>query len=955
MSDEELLISKYPYLGYSQNLIECFSIIGYDENILTQIIEEYKNNNNNNLYSPSILSSIISDKDYSIIDNDLLIKQIFPSNPNFITNVKNNNNKRGSIIKENKQIKKVIYSFIIDSQDGKKKKLYYTCFGYIFYEKYESYDSNNSLFSLEEYSIPKAFCIVSQYSFFSFFNYICSNIHNLLNKDFQKIPLEILIYNIVNFIPAPLNYSINYNIFNNELDIPPYFLPQLSGYPYLDFDLIEIFCILPLNLIIEIFLLTLLEQSILFFSSDLEILNMVMFIMYSLNYPCNNSTYFWHIVSIPTTNFNEENRFVSQIMTSLLGVNSSYDDSINTFAFGDYHYIVDIDNKKIFFKEKNNINIDFEEDIDKIIKIRSYLQSIIKEKNVESSFLKNFIDELKKDLDNILIKEDLGNLKSKKEINFFTGEKKYNKLIQECFYNFILNILMIFYQNTNLTITYDKIKIELFKNPKSFKINIKDENSNPPSEEEQIFCELFKASSKYKIYFENFIQNCESHQLYKIPLIFSEEFINSKIKSRQNKEQLNLSFFNIIDNLYNSSSDSNPLNISITNINYLYTEDKLKLYFSEHNIQSKENNNELKLFTFNKNIIQKYIYLLNNRYEKNQIKKMFPSLIIKNEEIHFFDRKIITQTIQNAFEKNNLIKTSNYLIYALIYIFSILMSLYSYKNLLYYFDKLLGCIKKLDYFFRFYIYIIIQTFYKYYLINKKNNNYPEMKYNNIKIYFYLFLTHLKDEKILPNEEIFLIQKNFFVKNIVGRERSSFKEKNNIIEMELVDYVHQDIELNLKDKCTFQIFMKYNFCYKGIYKPKIVIKTAMKETGYYNIAIKDEFNKNGNNNDKKKKTPVIVTKVMDDIYKSELYSPKKIFKLSQNAYKDFINNAKLDLEKINIKYLREILVNLIQYSIELQELQIPYDFLVNGLYLTRNLNENFILNNKASIHKNKTIK
>ena len=138
MSDENLLISKYPFLGYSQNIIEYFSIIGYEEAMLPQIIEEYKTNiNNNDLYSPSIISSIISNKDFGLIDNELIINQIFPYNPKII-NVKNNlrNSSSKNTIIENPISKNVIYSFMIDSPDG-KTKLFYTCFGYIFYEKYK--------------------------------------------------------------------------------------------------------------------------------------------------------------------------------------------------------------------------------------------------------------------------------------------------------------------------------------------------------------------------------------------------------------------------------------------------------------------------------------------------------------------------------------------------------------------------------------------------------------------------------------------------------------------------------------------------------------------------------------------------------------------------------------------------------------------------------------------------
>ena len=65
-----------------------------------------------------------------------------------------------------------------------------------------------------------------------------------------------------------------------------------------------------------------------------------MYIFYILNYPSNNSTYFWHIVSIAKKDLNAENRFVGQIMTSLLGVNSEYDKSIDTSAFGNYHLII---------------------------------------------------------------------------------------------------------------------------------------------------------------------------------------------------------------------------------------------------------------------------------------------------------------------------------------------------------------------------------------------------------------------------------------------------------------------------------------------------------------------------------------------------------------------------------------------------------------------------------------
>ena len=205
MFGDKLLINKCPYLGYSEYLIEYFSIIGYTQTFIPELItilkERQKNNNqskNKNPYPPTTLSSITSsNKDYGIVDNELIITQLYPENPNLI-------------LKEANQLEpeksNVIYSFCFDSNDG-KNKLFYTCFGYKFYELYK--DSNSD----EEYYIPKALCIISQYSFFNTFYLICKNLYNLLINNSCKIPFEILVYNIVNFIPSPINSNLQLNLF----------------------------------------------------------------------------------------------------------------------------------------------------------------------------------------------------------------------------------------------------------------------------------------------------------------------------------------------------------------------------------------------------------------------------------------------------------------------------------------------------------------------------------------------------------------------------------------------------------------------------------------------------------------------------------------------------------------------------------------------------------------------
>ena len=924
MSEKESKMIKYPYLSYSKNIIECFLIIGYEEKYLPEIIKDNKISKNQN-YSPTIISSIISNEDFGIIDNDFIISQIFPVNPVLLLKNKNN------LSQEKSQTKNIIYSFMVDSsnsQDG-ENKIFYTCFAFIFYESYINHIFENNITIKEEYLIPKAFCIISQYSYFGFFKYICSNLYKLLLKNEEnfnnKIPLEIIIYNIVNFTPPPLNHSINYFLFTNILDVPSYNLPQLTGYPYLDFNLLEIFNILSIKLFIEIFLFTILEQSILFFSSNLEILNIVMFIFYSLNYPCNNSTYFWHIVSIPKTDLNEENRFVGQIMTSVLGVHSEYNENIDTSAFGECHLIVDIDNKNIILKTYNNSNDD--SDIKKIISLHSYIHDVIKGKEVQSLFLKKYIDRLIRKLEKIL-KENESESKIK-IIDFFEKINiEKNKYIQECFYNFLINILLVIYHNINFELSVGYLKI---RSNKKFKLKINNENIIIQNEE-KYFCKLFKSSSKYKLYFENFIGKRECNELYKIPLLLSEEFIILKINYNQNKIPLKLSYLQLMDDVYISSKE--PKIVQLKHFYYLFIEDEIRLEIIDttKKCQLTIDQSNKSLFSFNKYILQNFIYILKNHFSQEKLKVYFPSITIKQEEISTFNLKDLLDKFQLFFEENNYIDSLNYLIYSSFYIFSVLIPLFNNEILLFYIDKLLTCSKKINFFLRYYINIILQSFYQYYLINNDTNKYPNMIYDNISIYFYLLFMALKEQQILPNEEMLVTQKVFESKNI--NKKYNFVVKTSK-DLENDINSNNKNELINKDNNNFKIYMKYNFDRNKFYKYNNIIKLSMKELKECNISLNKE-----NNNTHENKDIKIIVKIKDKIYSENLFSPKKIFKIIKKEYEDFTRH--FSLGQVNIKVIKGILINLIQYSIELNELSILQELFINGLYLS----DLFIQNNKV---------
>ena len=61
------------------------------------------------------------------------------------------------------------------------------------------------------------------------------------------------------------------------------------------------------------------------------------------------------------------------------------------------------------------------------------------------------------------------------------------------------------------------------------KLNFKVNNVNKIiKDEEKYFCEFLTTSSKFKLYFEMFIEKSQSNELFKIPLLFSEEYVNVK-------------------------------------------------------------------------------------------------------------------------------------------------------------------------------------------------------------------------------------------------------------------------------------------------------------------------------------------------------------------------------------------------------------------------------------------
>ena len=921
------LISKYPYLGYSPNLIEYYGIIGYQEEFVPKIIQETIKGSNP--YPPTILNSIISNIDYGTMDNNLMLTQIYPDNPPIIK--EDNYNQIPSPTN-------IIYSFCFDSQDG-KKKLFYTCYAYKFYEIYKVQNNNNI------YYIPKAFAIISQYAFFNTFHYICQNLEKIINlKKMESLPIEIIIFSLLNYLPTPMNYQINLNVFDILIKTDKLKLEQLSGYPYIDFDLGEIFNLIPSSLLIEIYLITFLEQKILFFSQNLEILNLLMYIMFSLNYPCNDSIYFWHIVSITSKNFTDDNKFVGKLQNSLLGVNAIYEEKLDTSSFGPYYFIIDLDNKKLFLKyNKEMLGPEEQNDINNLFTLQSYIQNCIKDKNVESFFLKQFIKELKNEVDNIITKEQYY---YGKNVDFFKINpkiKETNKKIQEIFYNFNLNILMMFYNDNELNTSYDKVtNIEnKTKNELRFRGNMITLCDN-----ELLFCNIFRESIKYKVYYENFIQNFDSIDIFKIPLLFSDEFINIKLKER-NPFLSKLSFFNIIDTLYCQSMPIS-LNVSINNLFNEYS-DKLIKHF-KHLVFNK-NKTKRQLFILDRKILNKFIYLLANQYENQQIIELFPSLKLRTSDfIASIDQRSIKDVVKNYFINSKIISNFDYILYSVLYIFAMSLTLHPFKLNLNLLGEILHCFNDINIFVRYHINIVLQSFYKYFLINLKDNSYPEMSFDQMKIYLYFIANYIKVKGIIPDEEMMLVLTNFFgnqirkerekkiinknikQENIIQENSDKNRNKQNKIGNDLINdnVLLQNNEdfFQIKFKYNFFCFVKHAFTNNEIISSKYLAKQALNISSYLNMTLLIK--------EKIKLTPIIVVKIKEYIDSAKIYSPKKLLQDITVLFSDFSENFNYDLKQVNIPLFRSIIINLIFYGLEVTDVQIPFDFLIYTLYAVKDM-------------------
>ena len=589
LKELEVKIEKYP-MAESSNLIENFLIIGYEEIYFQEVI--YKNFQLSNLNPefekneiksrkgsdiklcckeykcrcfPTILGSISSDFSGGIFDGNQIIEKVFPIPPCCYYGYNEYPHEPINVVFTNIQNNVVNIGY-----------------AYIFYE--------NKIINKLKIYLPKAFVIISQYPFFNIFNHLCKEVKKLYNNEQLQIPIEIQIYNIVNFVPAPINSNMKMTLIPGEelFEInrcktkeefialekqEKYYLNQLSGYRCSDINFSELFSVLSVETIVEVYLELFSGKTIGFFSKYIEILNLTMYIFQQFLFPLAPNE---NVAGLsPLKFFCSEN-----IDQYIVGFVCGYDDLDNYNPFRelrtgefrclsdveensdlDYNifkcdYILDLDKKILKEQDKYNNGTEVEE-IKQNQKLSEYFRKVIGGSVNNNSLLDTSIFKLLGKLKEISYKLTSYQHNSSCLPKFFNcsdSNDLLNRSILDAFYQFNLSIAYIYYLKVS---TYNG-DYRLSKEKQDIKIKTREESGL--NEDEYLFFFSF-SNSLYCNVLGNFIGGYSKNEpiIYKAPKRIFEKLLT--LKKILNDEKYFQYILDIYDSVYIIKNESQEMNL----------------------------------------------------------------------------------------------------------------------------------------------------------------------------------------------------------------------------------------------------------------------------------------------------------------------------------------------------------------------------------------------------------
>ena len=634
LEDLKVEIEKYP-MAESPRLIENFLIIGYEdiyfqEVILKNILPLYNNpesekieikrkGSDTKIYFreykprnlPSILGSISSEFNGGIFYGDQIIEKVFPVPPQVY---------HGYFDSSTQEVLNQINVVFTNIQNNVVNIGY----AFIFYEN----KINNKL----KICMPKAFVIISQYPYFNIFNRLCRDIKKLYSMDQLQIPIEIQLYNIVNFVPAPVSSNMKMILipgeelfeinkckskedFVNLKNQEKYLLDQLSGYRCSDINFSELFCVLSVETIVEVYLKLISGRTIGFFSKYIEILNLTMYIFQQFLFPLSPNE---NVSGLsPTKFFCSEN-----IDQYIVGFISGYDEleAVNPFrdmkggkpkflseeeenkGFGPLlfkcDYILDLDKKILKEQDKYIYGAEYEENKQNL-RLSEYFKKVIYSGSNSNSFLDNYISRLLQKLKEISYKLTSYQHNNSKLPNFFEfndSNELLNRYILESFYQFNLNIAFFYYYRVS---TYNgNYKIS----KKEQDVVIKPKEETCLNDDEYLFFQCFN-NSLYCNVLTNFIggYSPEEPKIYKTPKRIFEKLLSLKKLFLNSKDEYFEHILDIYDSVYikkeNVDIDEENLETNLKKVEKTSKKDDKKGKNKNELIEQEENEKKYKYKT----------------------------------------------------------------------------------------------------------------------------------------------------------------------------------------------------------------------------------------------------------------------------------------------------------------------------------------------------------------------
>ena len=335
------------FFDEDNNYIDYFIEIGVNPSIFKEkfLFNSSSLNEINDRLVPKIISKFPETNKKSIVINNKIIYHIFPNGFKAIESENRPDPFFFSVMLDN-QLYSVIYKY-----------KYLSC--YIVYESIQDYKQLYNIYFNEEdnvnnnYSnifIPKCLCIASVHPCIDKFEEILKTLYeDTISNKYKHLFVNQLIEELIIKIPKiPPGYKkVLLKINEKEIDLTE---KKINEYPLVHIDLSQIFGLLNINTLLDIFKFILYEGNVIFFSSKIyELTNSIMSFL-SLLSPFK---YQYQVISVlPKELFS----YMNSDIPFIFGINQKYSQNFfddNTIVLKKLVCIVDLDEKTYELIPKN--------------------------------------------------------------------------------------------------------------------------------------------------------------------------------------------------------------------------------------------------------------------------------------------------------------------------------------------------------------------------------------------------------------------------------------------------------------------------------------------------------------------------------------------------------------------------------------------------------------------------